>query len=58
MRNVIFALIGLAALAACGVDGEPVQPTLNAGVGVGDSGVHVGGAVGLHKGPVSVYLGF
>lgn len=58
MRNAIFALIGLAALAACGVDGEPVQPTLNAGVGVGDSGVHVGGAVGLHKGPVSVYLGF
>jgi len=58
MRKMIFALLGLAALAACGVDGEPVQPTLNAGVGVGDSGVHVGGAVGLHKGPVSVYLGF
>lgn len=59
MRNAIFALIGLAALAACGVDGEPVQPTLNAGVGVGSGGgVHVGGAVGLHKGPVSVYLGF
>lgn len=58
MRNVILALIGLAALAACGVDGEPVQPTLNAGVGVGDSGVHVGGAVGLYKGPVSVFLGF
>ncbi|UWQ25557.1 hypothetical protein K3553_03560 [Leisingera aquaemixtae] len=58
MRNVIFALIGLAVLAACGVDGEPVQPTLNAGVGVGGGGVHVGGAVGLHKGPVSVYLGF
>ncbi|MBQ4823479.1 hypothetical protein J4729_02770 [Leisingera sp. HS039] len=58
MRNIIFALLGLAVLAACGVDGEPVQPTLNAGVGVGDSGVHVGGAVGLHKGPVSIFLGF
>ncbi|WP_323783410.1 hypothetical protein [Leisingera sp.] len=58
MRNMIIALLGLAALAACGVDGEPVQPTLNAGIGVGDSGVHAGGAVGLHKGPVSVYLGF
>jgi hypothetical protein len=58
MRNAIFALSGRAARAACGGDGEPGQPTLNAGVGVGDSGVHVGGAVGLHKGPVSVYLGF
>ncbi|AHC99860.1 hypothetical protein [Leisingera methylohalidivorans] len=58
MRNMIFALLGLAVLAACGVDGEPVQPTLNAGVGVGNSGIHVGGAVGLHKGPVSVFLGF
>ncbi|WP_264210968.1 hypothetical protein [Leisingera thetidis] len=58
MRNMIFALLGLALLAACGADGEPVQPTLNAGVGVGGSGVHVGGAVGLHKGPVSVFLGF
>ncbi|WP_424980418.1 hypothetical protein [Leisingera sp. S232] len=58
MRNMIFALLGLAVLAACGADGEPVQPTLNAGVGVGSGGVHVGGAVGLHKGPVSVFLGF
>ncbi|MFY0308943.1 hypothetical protein ACFMBG_03460 [Leisingera sp. D0M16] len=59
MRKMIFAFLGLAALAACGVDGEPVQPTLNAGVGVGSGGgVHVGGALGLHQGPVSVYLGF
>ncbi|MEW2913056.1 hypothetical protein [Leisingera sp. JC11] len=58
MRNMIFALLGLAVLAACGADGEPVQPTLNAGVSAGGGGVHVGGAVGLHKGPVSVFLGF
>ncbi|WP_193748218.1 lipoprotein [Leisingera sp. ANG-M1] len=58
MRKTVFALFALAVLTACGVDGEPVQPTLNAGIGVGDSGVHVGGAVGLHKGPVSVFLGF
>ena len=45
-------------LAACGADGEPVQPTLNANVGVSGSGAHVGGAVGLHKGPVSLHLGF
>ncbi|MBY6067550.1 hypothetical protein KUW17_12410 [Leisingera aquaemixtae] len=59
MRNMIFALLGLMVLSACGADGEPVQPTLNAGVGVGSGGgVHVGGAVGLHKGPLSVFLGF
>ncbi|WP_193747593.1 hypothetical protein [Leisingera sp. ANG-M7] len=58
MRNMIFALLGLAVLSACGADGEPVQPTLNAGVGVGSGGVHVGGGVGLHKGPLSVFLGF
>ncbi|MGR3760463.1 hypothetical protein ACUXV3_10090 [Roseobacteraceae bacterium NS-SX3] len=58
MRKFVLALIGMAALAACGADGEPVRPTLNAGVGVGGGDVHVGGAVGLHKGPVSVFLGF
>jgi hypothetical protein len=45
-------------LCACGVDGEPVQPSLNAGVGIGSGGVHVGGAVGLSKGPLHVALGF
>lgn len=44
-------------LAACGADGEPVQPTLNANIGVSGSGAHVNGAVGLHKGPISVFLG-
>ncbi|MEX0366586.1 MAG: hypothetical protein AB3N22_10985 [Ruegeria sp.] len=47
-----------ALLAGCGADGEPVQPTLNAGVGISNSGAYVGGALGLHKGPVSVFLGF
>ena len=39
-------LLALLALAACGADGEPVQPTLNAYGGVGSSGGYVGGAVG------------
>ncbi len=57
----IFALIALSTLLACGADGEPVPPvesTVSAGVGVSSSGVNVGGAVGLHRGPVSLYLGF
>ena len=58
MHRLILSLLAVVALTACGVDGEPVQPTLNAGVGVSNSGVNVGGAVGLHKGPVSLYLGF
>lgn len=55
------AMLALAAITACGADGEPqppVEPTLSAGVGVSSSGVNVGGAVGLHRGPVSLYLGF
>ncbi|MCD9148220.1 MULTISPECIES: hypothetical protein [Pseudophaeobacter] len=58
MLNVI-AITGLgASVSACGVDGEPMRPSLNAGVGVSNSGVHAGGSVGLHKGPLNVYLGF
>lgn len=54
----VLAVMALTALAACGVDGEPVQPTLNAGVGVSSSGVNTYGGVGLHRGPVSVFFGF
>ena len=53
-----FALLALTALAACGADGEPIQPSLNANVGVSGSGVHVGGGVGLSKGPFGLSLGF
>lgn len=52
------ALALLTLLAACGADGEPLTPSMNATVGVSGSGVSVGGGVGLHKGPVSLLLGF
>ncbi len=58
MRKWILALAGVAALTACGVDGEPVLPSLNANVGLSNNGVHAGGSVGLSKGPVNVSLGF
>ncbi|MGA9435823.1 MAG: hypothetical protein WBV62_16450 [Roseobacter sp.] len=51
------AVIALAALAACGVDGEPVRPTASAYVGVGSGGVHSNIGVGVSQGPVSVFLG-
>lgn len=45
-------------LAGCGVDGEPVQPSMNVGIGVGTGGVNTYGAVGLSQGPLSIFLGF
>ncbi|NIZ12487.1 hypothetical protein [Phaeobacter sp. HF9A] len=57
MTRVLFALAVALSLAACGVDGEPVRPSLNAGLGISNSGVHLGGALGVSKGPVSVSVG-
>jgi len=51
-------LLGLTLLAGCGVDGEPVRPSLNAGVSVSQNGVHTGGSLGLNKGPFNLRLGF
>lgn len=56
--KAIAASVILTVLAGCGADGEPVQPSATAGVSVSTSGVHVGGGVGLHKGPLSIMLGF
>jgi len=58
MHKWILSLTAIAVLAACGVDGEPVHPSLNAGIGISNSGVHARGGVGVHQGPLSLYLGF
>ncbi len=50
----MFAVISVLALAACGADGEPVQPTLTAGVSVGSGGVHPSVGVGMRKGAFHV----
>lgn len=57
MTRILMCLGIAALLAACGADGEPVRPSLNAGLGISGSGVHVGGAIGVRKGPVSVSVG-
>lgn len=61
MRRWMLNLIGIAGLSAvlsaCGVDGEPLRPSLNANLGVSTNGVHAGGSVGVSKGPLSVSLG-
>ncbi|WP_428545375.1 hypothetical protein [Profundibacter sp.] len=56
MRAVL-AMIALAVLAACGADGEPVRPSVNAGVAVTPSGVHPSVSVGTHVGPINVSIG-
>jgi hypothetical protein len=55
MRIIAFGL--LTALAACGAGGEPIKPTLNAGVSVGTVGVNSNVSVGARKGPFSVNWG-
>ncbi len=56
MRAVI-AMIALAMLAACGADGEPVRPSMNAGVAVTPGGVHPSVSLGTKVGPVNLILG-
>jgi hypothetical protein len=58
IRPLVIALCSTLLLAACGADGEPVQPSLNAGVNVSGSGVSVNGGIGLSKGPFGLTLGF
>ncbi|WP_172839338.1 hypothetical protein [Tateyamaria omphalii] len=47
-------VLSLLFVAACGADGEPVQPTGGVTIGVGSNGVHAGGTVGVRRGPLSV----
>ena len=47
------ALIAVAALASCGVDGAPIKPTVNAGINVGSGGVNTGINLGASKGSFS-----
>lgn len=53
----VFSAIALMAIVSCGVDGEPLQPTANLGIGIGSSGVHAGGTIGVSQGPISVGVG-
>lgn len=66
LRTGMILVLTSCMLAACGADGEPETPTYSTdtrvstsvGVGVGSSGVHAAGGVGLHRGNVSIFLGF
>jgi hypothetical protein len=55
MKKLVFG--ALLALAACGVDGAPVQPVGGLNVSLTPSGVGLGAYVGLKKGPLQIGLG-
>ena len=48
------ALIAVAALASCGVDGAPIKPIVKASINVGSGGVKTGVNLGASTGPLSV----
>lgn len=48
--RIILALLTMTALAACGADGEPVQPGVNAAVTLSSGGFHAGTNLGLRQG--------
>jgi hypothetical protein len=57
MKALIFSGLALTLLAACGVEGAPVRPSLDAGVSITPGGIYPAASVGVNKGPVSVRVG-
>lgn len=53
---LVMSLLGFG-LSGCGADGEPVQPSLNAGVGIGPGGITPRLGLNLSKGPFGLNLG-
>jgi len=58
MRRKFLVVAALSTLAACGVDGEPITPTVSGAVTISDSGVFPSVGVGLYQSPFSLNLGF
>lgn len=57
MKVFLFGGLALTLLAACGVEGAPVRPSLDAGVSVTRGGIYPSASVGVNKGPVSLRVG-
>ncbi|WP_368186407.1 hypothetical protein [Aestuariibius sp. HNIBRBA575] len=56
MKKIVF-LISMVALASCGADGAPFEPTANAGISIGTGGISTNCSVGTSNGTVSVNVG-
>ncbi|SFF98114.1 hypothetical protein [Roseobacter denitrificans] len=57
MIRSVAVLVLIGTLSACGVDGEPVRPSVGASVAIGSGGVNSNIGVGLNQGPFSIFLG-
>ncbi|WP_295313753.1 hypothetical protein [Roseobacter sp.] len=57
MTRLTVALALTALVAACGVDGEPVRPTVNGGVTISNSGVYPSATISLSRWPVWIGVG-
>lgn len=56
MRTAILVL-SLLAVAGCGADGEPVQPTRDATITLTDAGLSGTARLGITQGPLTVSIG-
>jgi len=52
----LVASLALFVLAACGADGDPLKPTVGAGVSIGTGGVSTNASVGVTNGIVDLGL--
>jgi hypothetical protein len=57
MKRICAAVLGLALLTACGVDGPPVRPTLGGTISAGSGGVHTSVRTGARVGNVDIGVG-
>ena len=57
MTRIGLGLLGLALLAACGVDGPPVRPSVGATISAGSGGVYTSMYTGAQVGGVNVGVG-
>ena len=57
MMRAILVGLGMMALLGCGVDGEPVRPSVNTTVSAGSGGVHTSVGTGVRVGGVNLGVG-
>jgi len=50
MTRFVLLAAAAAVLAGCGVDGEPVRPSMTANLGVGEGGLHTSTRLGARAG--------
>jgi len=57
MTRILMTLMAVAMISACGVDGDPVKPDVNAGVTITPNGVVPTAGIKIGQGPFSIRLG-